>query len=313
MLTAHPTEARRRTTIEKLARVFAMLRDARRAPAASDRATRGAGWPPTVQELWGSDELRAVSPTVLDEVRAGLVYFVIDARRPRCPRSTATSRPRSPRRTRTRTSRCPPLLTFGSWIGGDRDGNPNVTPEVTGRGARRSCATPCLRFLEARVGAARRRASSLSSGSPATPAGSTRCCASGARALPRARRASWRELQPRGALPARVHAHARARARDAQAACPAATRRPPSCSPTCATVERALRERRRRADRRRATCATCIRQVEVFGFHFARLDIREHAEPPPRRARRDPRPRSACTRATRRCPTTERVRRCCAR
>ncbi len=44
----------------------------------------------------------------------------------------------------------PPLLTFGSWIGGDRDGNPNVTPETTAE-ALELMRTQCLRFLEGRV------------------------------------------------------------------------------------------------------------------------------------------------------------------
>ena len=47
-----------------------------RPPVPGEPRRAGAGWPPTIQELWGSDELRAVSPTVLDEVRTGLVYFI---------------------------------------------------------------------------------------------------------------------------------------------------------------------------------------------------------------------------------------------
>ena len=75
VLTAHPTEARRRTTIEKLARVFGILRDLDERPARPvDDARRRLA--PTVQELWASDELRAMSLTVLDEVRASLVWFV---------------------------------------------------------------------------------------------------------------------------------------------------------------------------------------------------------------------------------------------
>ncbi len=74
MMTAHPTEARRRTTIDKLARIFHELRAlderlGRDVEQAHERIRA------TVQELWGSDELRAISPTVLDEVRGGLVHF----------------------------------------------------------------------------------------------------------------------------------------------------------------------------------------------------------------------------------------------
>ena len=74
VMTAHPTEARRRTTIDKLARVFGVLRELderSHAPAADARRRLLA----TVQELWGSDDLRAAELTVIDEVRGGLIHF----------------------------------------------------------------------------------------------------------------------------------------------------------------------------------------------------------------------------------------------
>ncbi|MBA2758613.1 MAG: phosphoenolpyruvate carboxylase [Chloroflexia bacterium] len=131
VLTAHPTEARRRTVIAKLARIFAVIRDLdeRHAlPREVDRARELLS--STIAELWSSNELRGISPTVLDEVRGVLVYFgstlvevipqiyrdLEDALRDAYPDQEIT---------------VPPFLTFGSWIGGDRDGNPFVTPEVT--------------------------------------------------------------------------------------------------------------------------------------------------------------------------------------
>ncbi|CAN5742790.1 phosphoenolpyruvate carboxylase [soil metagenome] len=131
VLTAHPTEARRRTVIAKLARIFAVIRDLdeRNAlPREVDRARDMLS--STIAELWSSNELRGISPTVLDEVRGVLVYFgstlvevipqiyrdLEEALRDAYPGHDIT---------------VPPFLTFGSWIGGDRDGNPFVTPEVT--------------------------------------------------------------------------------------------------------------------------------------------------------------------------------------
>src|SRR6185312_4644896 len=71
VMTAHPTEARRRTTIDKLARVFGVLRELdERSHAPADDARRRLL--ATVQELWGSDDLRAAQLTVSDEVRGGL-------------------------------------------------------------------------------------------------------------------------------------------------------------------------------------------------------------------------------------------------
>ena len=120
VLTAHPTEARRRTTIEKLARVFGILRDLDERPGVPvDSARRRLA--PTVQELWASDELRASSLTVLDEVRSNLVWFVT---------TLATEVPDVSSGGTTRS--------VGSWIGGDRDGN---SERDAGRSSR-GCSPP---------------------------------------------------------------------------------------------------------------------------------------------------------------------------
>ena len=74
VMTAHPTEARRRTTIDKLARVFGILRDLDQV-ATADRDDARRRLAATVQELWGSDDLRAASISVEDEVRGGLIHF----------------------------------------------------------------------------------------------------------------------------------------------------------------------------------------------------------------------------------------------
>src|SRR5215204_1731109 len=131
VLTAHPTEARRRTVIDKLARVFHVIRDLderQTLPRDYDRIrVRLAS---TIAELWSSNEIRAIQPTVLDEVRAGLVYFrstlihVIPAIYRDIEEAAVEIYPDA-------SVTVPSFLTFGSWVGGDRDGNPNVTPEVT--------------------------------------------------------------------------------------------------------------------------------------------------------------------------------------
>ncbi|HYH10716.1 MAG TPA: phosphoenolpyruvate carboxylase [Thermomicrobiales bacterium] len=131
VLTAHPTEARRRTVIAKLARIFAIIRELDERHALPHEVNRAKGLlASTIAELWSSNELRGVSPTVIDEVRGVLVYLgstlvqvipliyrdLEEALRDAYPGVEIT---------------VPPFLTFGSWIGGDRDGNPFVTPEVT--------------------------------------------------------------------------------------------------------------------------------------------------------------------------------------
>ena len=210
-MTAHPTEARRRTTIDKLARVFGVLRELDERRATPDAPTRAARLLATVQELWGSDELRAVSPTVLDEVRGGLVYFastLADV----VPRSTATSRRRSPRSTRAPTSPVPPLLSFGSWIGGDRDGNPYVTPETTRRGARAHArAVPAASWRRALEQLAGRL--SLSERLTGRRAGAGADPGRRRRALPRAGRSASPALNPEEPYRRALTLHARAHPR----------------------------------------------------------------------------------------------------
>ena len=150
VLTAHPTEARRRTVIDKLARVFSIIRqlDERRAlPPELNRARTSLA--ATIAELWSSNELRVTTPTVLDEVRAVLVYFgstlvelIPDIYRD-LEEALAEAYP-------SEAIQVPPFLTFGSWIGGDRDGNPFVTPDVTVE-ALQVMSTAALGYLDARL------------------------------------------------------------------------------------------------------------------------------------------------------------------
>ncbi len=150
VLTAHPTESRRRTIIDKLARIFAFLRAIdERSPVPQEIMRTRERIAATVAELWSSDEIRAVSPTVLDEVRAGLVYFgstlvsVVPQIYRDLESALADSYPDDP-------IRVPPFIAFGSWMGGDRDGNPNVTPAMTSE-ALSLMRDTALRFLEDRL------------------------------------------------------------------------------------------------------------------------------------------------------------------
>ena len=270
VLTAHPTEARRRTTLEKLARVFGVLRDLDERPAMplADARRRLL---PTIQELWGSDELRAVSPTVLDEVRTSLVWFVTtlmhvvpvvyrdleEALEATYPGEFVA---------------VPPLLSFGSWIGGDRDGNPHVTPEVTEESLD-LMREQCLRLLEGRVGllAGRLSLSELVVGpAPALD---------GILALGEAHFPALAE-QLAALNPVEPYRRAltfmRERLRATRKRAGGAYTAPQELIADLRTVEGALME-----GGGGLTAAgdlhDVIRQVEVFGFHFARLDIREHA------------------------------------
>ena len=131
VLTAHPTEARRRTIIAKLARIFGIVRDLDERVALPEEGARAhQRLSHTIEELWYSDEVRSAEITPLDEVRTSLVYLLSTFVEviPRVYRdleeAIAEFYPGS-------SIEIPPLLIPGTWIGGDRDGNPNVTPETT--------------------------------------------------------------------------------------------------------------------------------------------------------------------------------------
>jgi phosphoenolpyruvate carboxylase len=129
VFTAHPTEAARRTLLTKLRSVAELLAD-RADPrrGAPDRARIDRRVAELIDQIWQTDELRAARPTPLDEARSAIFYLdqlaadvlphlgdEIDLQLSRLHESVQRR----------------PAIRFGTWVAGDRDGNPNVTPELT--------------------------------------------------------------------------------------------------------------------------------------------------------------------------------------
>ena len=122
VFTAHPTEASRRSVLSKLA----LISDLLEAPGGRVRDARLSE---AIDLLWQTDELRVERPLVIDEAVNALYYLddlfrltvpeVLDDFAAEVSRLGVTIEPTSK------------PLSFGTWIGGDRDGNPNVTPDVT--------------------------------------------------------------------------------------------------------------------------------------------------------------------------------------
>src|SRR5204862_2683765 len=131
VLTAHPTEVSRRTLLHKYNRVAQLLAERDHVDLTVDERDRVIeSLRREIMAAWDTDEVRHERPSPLDEVRSGLVVFeqsLWDAV-PRYVRSVD-------RALHSATGRDLALeagpVRFGSWMGGDRDGNPNVTPEVT--------------------------------------------------------------------------------------------------------------------------------------------------------------------------------------
>jgi phosphoenolpyruvate carboxylase len=124
VFTAHPTEAARRSVLMKLRRLADVLLD----PGLDDETRiRRAG--EFVDLLWQTDEIRLEQPQVIDEARNAL-YYVDDLTRGPLGAVLADLGDAFERMGAPLPPDAHPL-TFGSWIGGDRDGNPFVTPEIT--------------------------------------------------------------------------------------------------------------------------------------------------------------------------------------
>ncbi|MBI4531023.1 MAG: phosphoenolpyruvate carboxylase [Candidatus Latescibacteria bacterium] len=131
VLTAHPTEAKRRTVMEKLHRISALM-DLREHPTLSpkEQIRIRRKIKEEIAILWQTDDVRSIKPTVLDEVHNGLYYF---------DRTLFDALPLIYDELEDTLAECypgesfdlPPFLRFGSWIGGDRDGHPDVSPEIT--------------------------------------------------------------------------------------------------------------------------------------------------------------------------------------
>ncbi len=133
VFTAHPTEARRRTIQQTLRRIFltterlddTRLRKRERDELITQLRTQ-------IQVLWKTNEVRVQRPQVRDEIRNGLYYFreCLFEAVPEVYRNleNAIARVYGPDAAPVKVTS---FLRFGSWIGGDRDGNPNVRPETT--------------------------------------------------------------------------------------------------------------------------------------------------------------------------------------
>lgn len=135
VITAHPTEAKRVTVLEIHRRIYLLLvqrESSRWTPRERDAFARSLRT--EIDLLWLTGELRLERPTVDQEVAWGL-HFFDEALFERVAEllerlDSELDRVRAERRAELRV---PPFFQFGSWIGGDRDGNPFVTTEVTRR------------------------------------------------------------------------------------------------------------------------------------------------------------------------------------
>jgi phosphoenolpyruvate carboxylase len=275
VLTAHPTEARRRAVVAALRRISGLLDilDDRRAGAADhDEARRGLR--EQIDLLWRTSQLRVKAMDPIDEVRAVMTAFdetlfrVVPAVYRELDRALATA---------GSGRAAPPVhafLRFGSWVGADRDGNPFVTAQVT-RETATIQADHVLRALEnatTRIG----RAMTLHEGTTPPAAGLRRALATASAAHPEL----MAELAARSPQePYRIYLLYAAqrinatRVRHADLAYPG----PAEFLADLRVVQESLAAAGA-AKQAFGELQHLIWQVETFGFHLAGLEVRQHSE-----------------------------------
>ena len=133
VLTAHPTQAVRRTLLQKYNKISDTLQHRYECQTAISPEQVSENDEKLLREItacWHTDEIRRKKPTPKDEVRGGLATIeqtLWDA----IPRFLRKLDRALHQGTGKNLPFTVPLLRFGSWMGGDRDGNPNVSPQVT--------------------------------------------------------------------------------------------------------------------------------------------------------------------------------------
>ncbi len=137
VFTAHPTEVARRSVMFKRRRISDLLEQLDRIPvpeAQLDSLERDLT--AEITALWQTDDVRSARPTVRDEIRMALDYYesslfdTLPVLYGEVAAALAQEYPEA-HETAPDLTDLPQLVSFGSWIGGDRDGNPFVTPQAT--------------------------------------------------------------------------------------------------------------------------------------------------------------------------------------
>jgi phosphoenolpyruvate carboxylase len=271
VLTAHPTEARRRAVVAVLRRISELLsiNDDERAGAA-ERAEARRGLRENVDLLWRTSQLRVKAMDPIDEVRTVMTAFdetlfrVVPAVYRELERALAGNDQKP----------VPAYLRFGSWVGADRDGNPFVTAQVT-RETATIQADHILRALEAATARAGRALTVHEATTPPS-AGLRRALAAAAAAHPEllAEIAARSPQEPyRTYLLYAAQRINATRMRHADLAYPG----PAEFLADLRVVQESLAAA---GAGRQASgeLQNLIWQAETFGFHLAGLEVRQHSE-----------------------------------
>lgn len=152
VFTAHPTEAKRRSEMHLMRRIFTMILELQQYKGQSIKKEELLEkLESEILILWKTDEVRLKKPTVIDEVENGLYYFRTSLFKavPQIYRDLEKAVSRTYHESKDdKIISVPSFIRFGSWIGGDRDGNPFVTSDVTSQAIYMHAETAITEYIE---------------------------------------------------------------------------------------------------------------------------------------------------------------------
>jgi len=273
VFTAHPTEAKRRTINEKLHRLSALL-SALEMPhiAQSERERLEADVAAETEILWQTDEVRQKRLSVIDEARNILFYFgeTLFQITPRLYEDlTAALAECYP----GETFEIPNFLEYGSWVGGDRDGNPTITLDHTAevlhlqRAQVLALYVPAVRALSDRLSQSRHYVKVSDELEHSLLADAERLPEVASKAAGRSPQEPYR----------RKCEFVWERLRRTQDAEPGGYTSAGEFIADLERIQRSLETHKGHFAARRVL-APLLFQAQLFGFHLARLDIREHKD-----------------------------------
>jgi phosphoenolpyruvate carboxylase len=280
VLTAHPTEASRMTILGKQRRIADYLERLDTVMLTPhERAVTLDSLRREILLLWQTAEVRAERPTIADEVKAGFYYFqrvffeTIPDVYEELDRQLRAQYPGSPFSVGT-------VLRFGTWIGGDRDGNPNVTPALTTAAMRAQRTLVLTSYAESVLALADDLSQSDRWAKPSREL--ERSIASDARMLPDAAPDIFSrnpgELYRQKLL---FMWQRLVRTIDHGVAASGAYPNPAALLADLDLIGRALKAEREREPSSSISwtpLSRLRRKIEVFGFHLAKMDIRQHSD-----------------------------------
>jgi phosphoenolpyruvate carboxylase len=269
VLTAHPSEVRRKSVIDRIAAVSDLLDACDERGQACDLAARDAGLRRQTTILWATRLARQTGLTVEDEIDT-VVSFLDRVFLHVAPAQLAEWR------ARLDAPDLAPFIRMGSWVGGDRDGNPNVDGQVLTAAFRRQ-ARAVLRFYLDEINALGSELSLSGAMSAVSPELAALAEASGDRSPHRADEPYRRALSEIYARLAAAHPVLTGQ----PAPRPAQFEARPYAAPDALRADLAVLQDSLVAHHGAAFAddrlARLITAVDVFGFHMATLDLRQNA------------------------------------